>query len=126
LNIRRKLDLVSIDRKLLRQILINLISNALKYSNAEEKVELQIFREDKDIVFHVLDRGIGIPPEDYPHLFESFHRAKNVGNIPGTGLGLSIVRKSVELHGGSITAKSEIDRGTTITVRLPIDARTGE
>jgi PAS domain S-box-containing protein len=125
-DMQQKLDLVSIDRKLLRRILINLISNALKYSDAEKKVELQISRENKDIVFHVRDRGIGIPSEDYPHLFESFHRAKNVGNIPGTGLGLSIVRKSVELHGGSIAATSEIDRGTTITVRLPIDAKTSE
>jgi PAS domain S-box-containing protein len=130
LDIQQKLALVQIDRKLLRQILINLLSNALKYSDSEEKVEFHILREDRDIVFHIRDRGIGIPPEDYPNLFESFHRARNVGNIPGTGLGLSIVKKSVELHGGSIAAKSEIDRGTTITVRLPlletIEAKTSE
>jgi signal transduction histidine kinase len=70
-------------------------------------------------VFAVEDHGIGIPPEEMSHLFESFHRASNVGNIQGTGLGLAIVKKSVELHGGRIDVQSEPGRRTCFTVTLP-------
>ncbi len=68
--------------------------------------------------FEVADQGIGIPAAEIPHLFESFHRASNVGNIPGTGLGLSIVKKSVDLHGGTIEVFSELGQGTRFTVIL--------
>jgi PAS domain S-box-containing protein len=120
LDFKQKLDLIRVDRKLLRQILTNLLSNALKYSDLEESVELQISTGGKDAIFCIRDRGIGIPKEDYQHLFESFHRARNVGSISGTGLGLSIVKKSVELYGGSIEVISEIGKGTIVTVRLPL------
>ncbi len=78
---------VWIDVKLLRQILNNLLSNAVKYSLEEEPIELGLQYERDSVVFWVRDEGIGIPPEDLPHLFEHFHRANNVGNIAGTGLG---------------------------------------
>lgn len=68
----------------------------------------------------IRDYGIGILPEDQKQLFEPFHRGKNVRNIPGTGLGLVVVKKYVDLHGGSITATSEVGVGTTFTVLLPL------
>jgi signal transduction histidine kinase len=68
----------------------------------------------------VADRGIGIPPDEVTHLFESFHRASNVGAIQGTGLGLAIVKNAVEKHGGAIEVKSTLGEGTSFTVRLPV------
>ena len=66
-----------------------------------------------------VDEGIGIPEKDQARLFETFHRASNVGTTPGTGLGLAIVKRAVDLHDGTITFESEIDSGTTFVVRLP-------
>ena len=73
----------------------------------------------QSFVFTVSDRGIGVPAKDLPRLFESFHRASNVGNIAGTGLGLAIVKRSVELHSGSISVSSVLGEGTTFVVTLP-------
>ncbi|MGB5959453.1 MAG: ATP-binding protein [Coleofasciculaceae cyanobacterium] len=109
-----------LDEKLLRHILSNLLSNAIKYSPTGSTVNFELVCQNDLAIFHVQDSGIGIPLEDQQHLFESFHRAKNVGNIPGTGLGLSIVKRSVDLHGGSITVESEVKVGTTFTVTIPL------
>lgn len=108
------------DEKLLRQILINLLSNAIKYSANDALVYLDLILKEHEVVFLVKDSGIGIPSDDLPHLFESFHRCQNVGNISGTGLGLSIVKRSVEMHGGNISVESELGVGTTFTVTLPL------
>jgi PAS domain S-box-containing protein len=107
------------DEKLLRHIFGNLLSNAIKYSPAGGKVVFGVRREGGDTVFEVSDAGIGIPAEELPHLFESFHRASNVGAIPGTGLGLAIVKNAVEVHGGTIAVESVLGGGTRFTVRLP-------
>ncbi len=110
----------NLDEKILRHILINLLTNAIKYSPAGSTVNFQVSIEQKDQVkFQIEDQGIGIPPEDQKHLFESFHRAQNVGNIQGTGLGLSIVKKSVDLHQGEILCQSQLEKGTTFIVTLP-------
>jgi signal transduction histidine kinase/CHASE2 domain-containing sensor protein len=114
-------QLVWIDAKLLRQILTNLISNAIKYSPAGGNIELNLQYQAGSIVFRVCDEGIGIPPEDLPHLFEHFYRANNVGNITGTGLGLAIVKKSVELHQGKLTVQSQLGVGTEFKVTLPLN-----
>jgi len=107
------------DEKLLRHIFSNLLSNALKYSPGGGRVGFKVRREDDATVFEVADQGIGIPPAELSHLFESFHRASNVGAIQGTGLGLAIVKNAVEMHGGGIEVKSTLGEGTTFTVRLP-------
>ena len=109
------------DKKLLRHILTNLLSNAIKYSSKEESVDLKLVYSEAEelITLEIGDRGIGIPTEVQKHLFESFYRGNNVGDIPGTGLGLSIVKKAVDLHGGTITLESEIGVGTKMTVILP-------
>jgi PAS domain S-box-containing protein len=108
-----------LDEKLLRHILGNLIGNAFKYSPADGRVRLEFAVDDREVVFVVADRGIGIPAEDMPRLFETFHRAGNVGNISGTGLGLAIVKRAVELHGGSMDVESMVGGGTRFSVRLP-------
>lgn len=114
---------VDMDEKLLRHALGNLLSNALKYSTPGSRVTLAVHVNDRMATFKVADEGIGIPLQDQERLFEAFHRARNVGNIPGTGLGLAIVRKSVELHGGTIAFISEPGRGTRFTVRIPLPQR---
>lgn len=107
------------DEKLLRHIFGNLLSNALKYSPGGDQVLFTAEREGEATVFRVQDSGIGIPPAELPYLFDSFHRASNVGAIQGTGLGLAIVKNAVERHGGTIEVASELGKGTTFTVRLP-------
>ena len=107
------------DPRLFAHVLGNLLTNAIKYSPAGAPVELTVEAEPFNIVLTVADRGIGIPPEDHARLFESFHRARNVGNIEGTGLGLTIVKQCAELHGGRVEFESTPGRGSTFVVRLP-------
>ncbi|MBP5971602.1 PAS domain S-box protein [Brasilonema sp. CT11] len=109
------------DEKLLGHILGNLLSNAIKYSPTGTTVRFSLTFDNALAVFVIQDQGIGIPLADLPHLFESFHRATNVGNIQGTGLGLAIVKNCVETHHGEITVKSEIGLGTLFTVTLPLN-----
>lgn len=109
----------SLDEKLLRQILENLLSNAIKYSPPGSTVEFTLSRFPNQAVFQVQDRGMGIPSEDQKLLFETFHRASNVGTISGTGLGLAIVKRCVDIHQGQIAMESEVGAGTTFTVTLP-------
>jgi PAS domain S-box-containing protein len=111
--------LARLDEKLVRHILTNLISNAVKYSPQGGRIWLKVEAQGENVHFVVSDQGIGIPLEDQPRLFESFHRGRNVGNLSGTGLGLAIVKRSVDLHRGSISFDSEVGRGTTFRVLLP-------
>ncbi|WP_066426956.1 PAS domain S-box protein [Anabaena sp. 4-3] len=115
----------NMDKKLLRQILINLLSNAIKYSPNSATVNFNVkITESNVILMSIQDQGIGIPETDQVKLFESFHRARNVGNIPGTGLGLSIVAKCVALHQGSISVNSQVGMGTTFIVEIPLQSVT--
>jgi PAS domain S-box-containing protein len=113
------------DEKLLLHIFTNLLSNSIKYSPSDTTIffSCSCDQENEEITFEIKDQGIGIPLEDQARLFESFHRAKNVGDIPGTGLGLAIVQKSVELHAGKITVNSEVGVGTTFRVTLPLNSK---
>ncbi|ANV88103.1 HAMP domain-containing sensor histidine kinase [Picosynechococcus sp. PCC 7117] len=108
-----------LDAKIIRHILSNLLSNALKYSFPGEAVSLVVCCGDRQISITITDRGIGIPQADLPHLFEPFHRAQNVGKIPGTGLGLHIVKRYVDLHNGTIMVASLVNSGTTFRVKIP-------
>jgi PAS domain S-box-containing protein len=111
---------VDLDKKLLRQILINLLINAVKYTPNEEPIDLNLTCRDGYSVFVVRDRGIGIPPEDLEHIFTPFHRAGNVGTVEGSGIGLALTRLAVQAHGGTIDVHSQVGRGTTFTVKLPL------
>jgi hypothetical protein len=110
----------SADHGLLRHIVTNLLSNAVKYSPPHRSVDLVVTLVEETLRMEVADRGIGIPDADARRLFEPFHRAANVGDIPGTGLGLTIVKQCVELHGGTIEWCNREGGGTSFTVRLPI------
>ncbi len=110
------------DEKLLRQIITNLLTNAVKYSPDGTNVEFTVTYQPGQAVIRIKDEGMGIPEEDQKHLFEAFHRAKNVGEIQGTGLGLPIVKRAVEAHGGTIACESKVGKGTTFTVTLPLSS----
>lgn len=118
--ITNPLESADIDIHLLRRMLLNLLSNAVKYSPEGSLIEFRIARNQENLVMYIQDQGIGIPEEAQTHLFEVFHRAKNVGEIPGTGLGLSIVKLAVEAHGGTISVDSHINVGTTVIISLPL------
>lgn len=107
------------DEKLLRQILQNLLSNAIKYSPTNSLIVFTLTCTEETAIFQICDQGIGIPQTDLQHLFESFHRANNVGTIAGTGLGLAIVKRAIELHCGDILVESELGKGTQFTVQIP-------
>jgi len=111
-----------VDLHLMRRIIGNLVSNALKYSPPDSAIHLTLSQDGESVRCQVTDHGIGIPADDLKHLFEPFHRAANVGDIAGTGLGLSIAREAVLTHGGSIEVESEVGQGTTFTVvrELPL------
>lgn len=105
--------------KLLKNILLNLLSNASKYSPEEKNIELTSSVINNRVTINVKDNGIGIPEEDQKKLFTEFFRAGNVGSIEGTGLGLNIIKKYVELLNGTISFVSKSTEGTTFTVEFP-------
>lgn len=109
---------VNIDPSLLKNSVINLVSNAIKYSGENTFIEFNTELTNKELFITVKDNGIGIPEEEQKYLFEPFFRAHNTGNIPGTGLGLNIVRRYAELMGGEVNCKSDQHRGTSITLRF--------
>lgn len=109
-----------IDEKLLKYILSNLLTNAIIYSPDDRHVNFTLTCQNGRAIFEIQDQGIGIPEADLPHLFASFHRASNVGNIVGTGLGLAIVKKCVDIHQGEIFVTTQLGVGTTFTVTLPM------
>jgi signal transduction histidine kinase len=106
----------------LRQVLINLLENALKFTPASGSISLNLERSADKITLTVSDSGIGIPPEDLPHLFERFHRARNVSDYAGNGLGLAIVKAIVQSHGGSVEVQSTgVGEGSRFVVNLPLN-----
>jgi two-component system, OmpR family, sensor kinase len=114
---------MAVDRHRIREMLLNLVTNAIKYTPAGGTVSLALAQEDSAVVFTVADTGIGIAPGDLPHIFDRFWRAdparSRTGDRPGTGLGLAITKWIAEAHGGSITVQSRPGRGSVFIVRLP-------
>ncbi|MDQ1353592.1 MAG: hypothetical protein QG657_3898 [Acidobacteriota bacterium] len=110
---------VKVDKDILEIMLQNLVSNSIKFSPEGSNIGVQLIFDAGYVVIKVSDNGIGIP-EDYMKLpFERFHRGSNVGAIPGTGLGLSIVKRYTDLHGGEISIYSQLNAGTTVTIKIP-------
>ncbi|HEY4799809.1 MAG TPA: ATP-binding protein [Bacteroidia bacterium] len=109
----------NVDKSIMKNILFNLISNAIKFSPEGKNIEVQTRLENSHIELMVSDRGIGISEEDQKNLFERFYRGFNATNIEGTGLGLNIVAKYVELLKGSIDFNSELEKGTTFNISIP-------
>jgi signal transduction histidine kinase len=106
------------DARMLSLVFSNLVGNAIKYSPDGLPVAIKAHRLGAEVTVSVSDRGIGIPPEDLPTIFERFHRAANVKGIPGSGIGLHMVRQIVEMHGSTVTATSRLGEGSCFTVRL--------
>ena len=113
-------ELIATDKKLLRNVLINLISNAIKFSGEESSVWVNSNVNNGTANISVKDEGIGISDDDQIHLFSSFFRGKNVLNIQGTGLGLHIVKRYMDLLDGEVDLESQLGKGTTITIKIPI------
>jgi signal transduction histidine kinase len=109
------------DRKLFKNVLINLISNASKFSDEGKPIKIESRVIADNVTVSVSDEGIGISDEDQHHLFSSFFRGANATNIQGTGLGLHIVKSYIDLLGGEITLKSILNRGTTVTFSIPVN-----
>jgi len=107
---------VTLDEVLFKNILINLLSNAAKFSAENKPIFVATEVKNGKLKFSIKDEGMGISKKDQQHLFEIFYRATNATNIPGTGLGLHIVAKYVEMMNGKMELKSELDKGTTITI----------
>ncbi|WP_069659878.1 PAS domain-containing sensor histidine kinase [Arcticibacter eurypsychrophilus] len=109
-------SMVILDQNLLKNCIINLITNAIKYSGENTFIEFNSEVTEKEYILTVRDNGIGIPDADQKHLFQPFFRAHNTGNIPGTGLGLNIVRRYAGLMNGKVEFESIINKGTTFTI----------
>ncbi|GLU56905.1 PAS domain-containing sensor histidine kinase [Dyadobacter frigoris] len=110
---------VNLDQSLLRNAIINLISNAIKYSGENTFIEFNTEITPALVTVCIKDNGIGIPKEDQKHLFEAFFRAHNTGTIPGTGLGLNIVSRYIKLMDGQVKFTSNVNQGTSFTLSFP-------
>jgi signal transduction histidine kinase len=108
------------DRDKIKQVLLNLLSNAMKYNRDNGSIEIRAWNQDQWIFISIRDSGPGIPEGDLNHIFEKFYRSKGTEkNTTGTGLGLSICKKIIESHGGSIEVQSTLNVGSTFVVKLP-------
>lgn len=108
------------DERILRQMLSHLLSNAIKFSPADSEIDLKLVQQQDTIQFQVQDRGIGILAENQEKIFDPFYRGDNIGTIQGEGVGLAIVKKCVNLYGGQILLKTELNKGTIFIITLPI------
>jgi signal transduction histidine kinase len=121
-----ELPAVIADPDAIQQAIINLLSNAMKYSGESREIALDLSRENDAAAIRVADRGVGIPLEEQTRIFERFYRVKSPENeyLPGTGLGLTIAAHVIEAHGGAICVESEPGKGSTFTIRIPLEHKT--
>jgi len=117
---------VWLDPSLLHKVLVNLLTNAVKYSGSGSTVTVRGSCTDSVVTLAVQDQGIGISRDDQQHLFERFYRANNVSNIAGTGLGLHIVGRYVAIMGGEVLLQSELNQGTMVTLNLPYEKHSAD
>jgi len=123
-----KTDIVSdlpgmkFDGEAIASVLVNLLSNAMKFSPKKKEVTVKLFRDDGNAVLQVADKGIGISPKEFSKIFQRFYQSKNkiVSETRGSGLGLTLVKHITEAHGGRIQVESEPGKGSIFSVILPI------
>ena len=114
---------VQADSDALVRAILNLLTNAMKYSGASRQIELRLTQKRRQAVIQVKDFGFGLPPEELDKIFEKFYRAPQPEGeaVAGTGLGLTIVKHVAEEHGGSVEVRSEPGKGSTFSILLPLD-----
>lgn len=121
LEIPEPLPDLEADRDKIKQVLLNLLNNAVKYNREQGQVWIRAWIAGQDIFFSIRDNGVGIPQDQISQLFTRFFRARNVEHtVSGTGLGLSICQSIIETHGGEIQVESKLNTGTIFTIRLPL------
>jgi signal transduction histidine kinase len=119
-SVRESVGLVLGDEGALTEALVNVLSNAVKYSHMGSKVSVRAERRDTQVVILVSDTGVGISEEDLPFIFDGLYRAKSAEGVgTGLGLGLAISRRIIEAHDGSISVRSELGKGSTFVITLP-------
>jgi two-component system sensor histidine kinase SenX3 len=119
-------DFIMGDAFWLQQTFANILSNAIKFSPEKTRVTINIQRSNDGIEVAVTDEGAGIAPHEINLIFERFQRLQSAANVSGSGLGLPIAKELIEMHQGSISVRSELGKGSTFIVRLPIAATEGE
>jgi two-component system sensor histidine kinase VicK len=115
--------LVDMDRDRIEQVVLNILSNAIKYTAARGRIDIDLLVGDSSVVIVVMDNGVGIPEKELSRVFERFFRvdrSRSARNVGGTGLGLSISRQIIDRHGGSIEIESQFGRGTKVSIILPL------
>lgn len=124
MNVAEGLPPVQVDRDAMQQAILNLLTNAMKYSRDRRDIGLRLFEKNGDVLIQVSDHGIGIPEKDLSRIFEKFYRVPTAENheISGTGLGLSLVAHIAEAHGGRVQVESRVGEGSTFSIRLPLKA----
>jgi signal transduction histidine kinase len=124
LAVERTLPPIEADRDALLQAILNLMTNAMKYSDTSRRIGIDLRREGDDALIAVTDYGVGIAPEEQVRIFERFYRAPASQSqyIPGAGLGLTLVAHIAKAHGGDVAVRSSPGGGSTFTIRLPIGA----
>jgi PAS domain S-box-containing protein len=116
------LPAIQVDARQMERVFVNLVANAINYTLNDKAIWVRTAVDDDNIIFSVSDEGIGISPDDLPHVFDRFYRTAGARSTQstGTGLGLAIVKEIVERHGGGVKAESELGKGSAFTVNLPI------
>jgi len=122
IDIAGDLPEMNFDGEAITSVLINLLSNSMKFSPKEKEVTVRLFRDNGNAVLRVADKGTGIPKKEIPKIFERFYQAENntATEAKGSGLGLTLVKHIVEAHGGTIEVESEVGKGSRFTVILPM------
>ena len=128
LDLAGSLPDVTGDRERVEQVIVNIVSNAIKYTQDGGKIKIRADRQDESIVIEVSDNGIGIPEEDLGRIFDRFYRVDKARSRErgGTGLGLAIAKEIIELHSGTIKIDSQLNKGTTVSIFIPIVSSPGE
>ncbi len=117
--------IIKVDRDRIRQTLVNLLHNAIKFNNPGGNIVISTKFDTEFVTVDVADTGVGISKEDLPHVFERFYKADKARSRGGSGLGLAIAKHTIQAHGGNISAKSEEGKGSTLTFTLPLDTGNG-
>ena len=119
----QNLPMLTGDKEKLQQVLINILSNAMKYTESGGKISMEAHEEQNGVVVYVSDNGIGVPKEDIPRLFERFYCVEKARSSEsgGTGLGLAIAKEIIDAHGGKIAIESEVGAGTRVCILFPYE-----